>query len=139
MCWTFVTQTSGNPGQRQGLQLNPEPTASSSARDRVQRRTVRKDNLAGSVAEDTSHHVKTQMSPQCQAVQLSPRNQRSRLKCPPWSQNCRCESWLCHFRAGSSVDSLITFACQMQVVPSSKGFSTEMEGMSSIASGGLVA
>lgn len=50
------------------------------------------------------------------------------------------ESWLCHFLAVSSVSILMAFACQMQVVPSSKGvLQAETEGMSSIASGGLVA
>lgn len=36
--WASVTQTSGNPGQRQGLPLNPESSAPGSARARGQRR-----------------------------------------------------------------------------------------------------
>lgn len=38
MSWAPVTQSSGNAGQRQGLQLNPGPPALGSARARGQRR-----------------------------------------------------------------------------------------------------
>lgn len=82
--WASVTQTSGNPGQRQGLPLNPESSAPGSARARGQRRNCQERSSCR--INRRRRHPPYEDSPGChlrvRQCKYPPRDQHSPHKCP---------------------------------------------------------